>query len=163
MVHSCSIPVPVPVAIPVPARLRRWRMPSAMQSALLAASLLATLTAQAQPAAKAARPDPLDPKASVPALSYESSFAQYRRMGDEKPVSWRDANDTVARIGGWRVYAREAQQPDPAPAAMPGDAKPATNAPGAAPATKPADAAPAAKPNESAKPMPAGHGGHKMP
>ena len=151
-------------------------MPSAMQSALLAASLLATLlatlTAQAQPAAKAARPDPLDPKASVPALSYESSFSQYRRMGDEKPVSWRDANDTVARIGGWRVYAREAQQPDPAPAAMPGDvkpaampsdAKPATNAPGAAPATKPADAAPAAKPNDSAKPMPAGHGGHKMP
>ena len=124
-------------------------MPSAMQSALLAASLLATLlatlTAQAQPAAKAARPDPLDPKASVPALSYESSFSQYRRLGDEKPVSWRDANDTVTRIGGWRVYAREAQQPDPAPA------------------TKPVDAAPAAKPSDSAKPMPAGHGGHKMP
>ena len=157
MVHSCSVPIPVPVWH------RRWRMPSAMQSALLAASLLATLTAQAQPASKAARPDPLDPKASVPALSYESSFSQYRRMGDEKPVSWRDANDTVTRIGGWRVYAREAQQPDPAPAAMPGDIKPAANAPGAAPATKPADAAPAAKPNESAKPMPAGHGGHKMP
>ena len=120
-------------------------MPCAVQSALLAASLLATLTAQAQPAAKAARPDPLDAKASVPALSYESSFSQYRRLGDEKPVSWRDANDTVTRIGGWRVYAREAQQPDPAPA------------------TKPVDATPAAKPNDSAKPMPAGHGGHKMP
>ena len=132
----------------------RWRMPCAVQSALLAALLLTTLTAQAQAAGKAARPDPLDPKASVPALSYESSFSQYRRLGDEKPVSWRDANDTVARIGGWRVYAREAQQPDPAPAAKPGDA---------VPATKPVDAAPAAKPNDSAKPMPAGHGGHKMP
>ena len=54
------------------------RMPSSVRSALLAASLLATLTAQAQPAAKAARPDPLDPKASVPALSYESSFFRYR-------------------------------------------------------------------------------------
>ena len=95
-------------------------------------------------------------RSSVPALSYESSFSQYRRLGDEKPVSWRDANDTVTRIGGWRVYAREAQQLDPAPAVKPGDA---------APATKPVDAAPAAKPNDPAKPMPmpAGHGGHKMP
>ena len=134
MVHSISIPVP---AVHV-----GWRMPSAVHSALLAATLLATLAAQAQPAAKTARPDPLDPKASVPALSYVSSFSQYRLLGDEKPVSWRDANDTVTRIGGWRVYAREAQQADPAPAAP---------------------AAPAAVPTDKAKPMPAGHGGHKMP
>ena len=138
MVHSISIFIP----IPLPAVHGRWRMPSAVQSALLAALLLATLTAQAQPAAKAARPDPLDPTASVPAPSYLSSFSQYRLLGDEKPVSWRDANDTVTRIGGWRAYAREAQQPDPAPAAP---------------------AAPAAVSNEKAKPMPAGHGGHKMP
>ncbi len=129
-------------------------MPCAARSALLTASLLATLAAQAQPAAKAARLDPLDAKANVPALNYASSFTHHRQLGDEKPISWRDANDTVTRIGGWRVYAREAQQPDPAPAAKPGDA---------APATKPVDAAPAAKPNDSAKPMPAGHGGHKMP
>ena len=150
MVHSRSISFPVPVS----AGQKRRRMPCAARSAVLTASLLATLAAQAQPAAKAARPDPLDPKASVPVLSFESSFSQYRRLGDEKPISWRGANDTVTRIGGWRVYAREAQQPDPAPAAKPGVA---------APATKPVDAAPAAKPNDSAKPMPAGHGGHKMP
>ena len=137
MIHSISVPVP--------AGQRRRRMPCAARYALLTASLLATLAAQAQPAANTARPDPLDPKASVPALNYESSFSHYRRLGDEKPVSWRDANDTVTRIGGWRVYAREAQQTDPAPAA------------------KPVDAAPATKPNNSAKPMPAGHGGHKMP
>lgn len=125
-------------------------MPRAVHSALLVASLLGTLTAaQAQPAAKAARPDPLDPKASVPTLRYESSFAQYRRLGEEKPVSWRDANDTVTRIGGWRVYAREAQQPDPVP----------TSAPESAPAAKPADTPPASKPML----MPAGHGGHKTP
>ena len=134
MVHSISIPVP--------AVHGRRRMPSAVQSALLAATLLAALTAHAQPAATAARPDPLDPKASVPALSYVSSFSRYRLLGDEKPVSWRDANDNVTRIGGWRVYAREAQQPDPAPAVP---------------------AAPAAIPNDKAKPMPAEHGGHKMP
>ncbi len=62
MVHSISIPVP--------AAHGGWRMPSAVHSALLAATLLATLAAQAQPAAKTARPDPLDPKASVPALSH---------------------------------------------------------------------------------------------
>ena len=139
-----------PISVPVPVGHGRRRLPCAARSALLTASLLATLAAQAQPAAKAARPDPLDAKASVPALNYESSFSQYRRLGDDKPVSWRDANDTVTRIGGWRVYAREAQQPEPAPAA------------------KPADATSAAKPNEPgvatpAKPMPPGHGGHKMP
>lgn len=138
-------------SIPVFSGQRRRRMPRAVRSALLAASFLATLAAQAQPAGKAARPDPLDPKASVPTLSYESSFAQYRRLGDEKPVSWRDANDTVTRIGGWRVYAREAQQSDPAPA----------SAPAPAPASKPAVTLPAAKPMPM--PMPAGHGGHKSP
>ena len=114
--------------------------------ALPIALLVAAVTAQAQTAARAVRADPLDPKASVPALTYESSFSRYRRLGDEKPVSWREANDTVARIGGWRVYAREAQQPDPAPAAKPAEPTPVT-----APTGK--DAA-----------MPAGHGGgHKAP
>ena len=146
MVHSFFIPLP--------AVHERWRKPSALRSALLAAWLLAALTAQAQPTVKAAKPgalDPLDPTVSVPALRYVSSFSQYRLLGDEKPVSWRDANDTVSRIGGWRVYAREAQQADPAPFA------PAASA---APASPPA---PAAATNDKAKSTPAGHGGHKMP
>ena len=124
----------------------RWRrfVPCALPAALL----VATLTAIAQqPSTRTARPDPLDPKAGVPALNYESAFAQYRRLGDEKAVSWREANDNVARIGGWRVYAREAQQPDPAPAAAP-PAKPVVPTPAAQPAPAP---------------MPAGHGGHKTP
>ena len=154
MVHPNSVPV---FTGPVFTGNRRKRMPRAVHSALLAASLLATLAAQAQPAAKAARPDPLDPKAAVPTLRFESSLAQSRRLGDEKPVSWRDANDTVTRIGGWRVYAREAQQPDPAPPATPATA--ATPAP----AAKPADTLPAAKPMPMPMPMPAGHGGHKSP
>lgn len=92
-------------------------MPRVLPSLLLAVFL----TAQAQPqtTSTGARPDPLDPKVGVPALRYESSLAQYRRMGDERAISWRDANDTVARIGGWRVYAREASQPEAAPAVRP--------------------------------------------
>ena len=144
MVHSLPISVSVVV--------RRQRLLRAVPAVLLAAALFALLTAaQAQPTAKAARPDPLDPKASVTTLRYESSFARYRLLGEEKPVSWRDANDTVTRIGGWRVYAREAQQPDPAP----------IPAPVSAPAVKPTDTPPAAKPMPM--PMPAGHGGHKTP
>lgn len=100
-------------------------MVHSFHSLCLAALSAAALTAQAQPAVllatEAAKPDPLDPKASVPTLIYESSLSRYRRVDDGKPVSWREANDTVARIGGWRVYAREAQQPDPAPSAKPAE------------------------------------------
>ena len=126
--------------------IRRRFTPRAWLAAWLPVSL-AALAAQAQPAVPSARPDPLDPKANVPALTYPSSLSQYRRADDGKPVSWRDANDTVTRIGGWRVYAREAQQPDAAASAP----------------ARPANPAPAPKTDEMVKPMPAGHGGHKMP
>jgi hypothetical protein len=89
------------------------------------ACLAAAWAAQAQPAPRVAKPDPADAKASVPALVYESSFARYRRLTEEPAIGWREANDTMARIGGWRVYAREAQQPAPAPAATSTPAKPA--------------------------------------
>jgi hypothetical protein len=83
----------------------RWLPPAAL--------LLAAWAAQAQTVVPTARPDPLDPQAKVPALVYTSSFAAYRRLGEDKPLSWREANDTVTRIGGWRVYTREAQQAEP--------------------------------------------------
>ena len=78
-----------------------------------AALFAAACVAQAQPAPGASRPDPLDPQAKVPVLKYESSLGAPRRGVDDKPVSWREANDNVARIGGWRVYAREARQAEP--------------------------------------------------
>jgi hypothetical protein len=81
-----------------------------------AAGLAAALTAQAQTAPAPAAPDPLDPQAKVPAVSFESSFARYRRLAEGAPIAWREANDTVTRIGGWRVYLREAQPPAAAPA-----------------------------------------------
>jgi hypothetical protein len=81
-----------------------------------AAGLAAALAAQAQTAPPPAGPDPLDPQAKVPALLFESSFARYRRLAEGAPIAWREANDTVTRIGGWRVYLREAQQPAAPPA-----------------------------------------------
>jgi len=106
------------------------------------------LSATAQPTAPASHnADPLDAKAAVPGMVYESAIGRDRRKPDRPPIAWREANDNVARIGGWRAYAREAQQADPAAPAAPTPAAPA--------GPKAGDA--------QARPMPHGHGGHKMP
>lgn len=114
------------------ASFQRWLLPATFCT--LAFSAMAQ-----PPASQQRKADPLDADASVPALAYESVFNRYRRAGDDKAIGWREANDTVLRIGGWRTYAREAHQPEPAAAPAPSESK--------------------AKP----MPMPAAHGGHKMP
>lgn len=70
-------------------------------------TLLAGLMLACAPARPAA-PDPLDAQARTPPLQHRSTFEGYRRHADDPPARWRDANDAVARIGGWRSYAREA-------------------------------------------------------
>lgn len=119
---------------------------------LLAAVSLIHPFAHAQGApGRTERADPLDAQARVPAITYASPLASYRRLGDDKRVAWSEANQTVNRIGGWRAYAREAQQPHPA--------NPASVARGAsAPAPS---AAPKAAPS-TAPGAPPRHGGHKM-
>ncbi len=57
-------------------------------------------------------PDPADPAVAVPAAKYRSAFEGYRKMGDEPVADWRASNDAVAKAGGWRAYAREAQAPE---------------------------------------------------
>lgn len=109
MVPSFSAPAPCRHAG------ARLRLPGLVALALA----LAAGSAQAQAPAAKPRPDPLDPQASVPALRYTSSLKPEGRSADDKPLPWREANDTAARIGGWRVYAREAQQPDPKTAPLP--------------------------------------------
>lgn len=51
-------------------------------------------------------------------VSYTSPIADYLPFVDEKVSSWKAANDKVGQIGGWRAYAKEAQQPDNLPAPM---------------------------------------------
>ena len=53
------------------------------------------------------------PTANALALRYDSAFSRYKPYRDEKATPWREANDTVTQIGGWRAYAKEAQQPEP--------------------------------------------------
>lgn len=82
-------------------------------SALPFFAVLVAALSIAGPCAAQARPDPLDATAPVPAAKYHSSLGSFRASGDDKPVPWKEANDTTARIGGWRAYAREARAPAP--------------------------------------------------
>lgn len=71
---------------------------------------------------------------SPPTLKFDSTLSRYKAMTDQKLGSWREANDTVTRIGGWRTYLKQAQEPDakapisaPAPVAPPVPVAPATH------------------------------------
>lgn len=77
----------------------------------LAAGLSGAAIAQASaPAAVASTADPVT-------TEFRSALDGYQPYTDEKIQSWKEANDAVGKIGGWRVYAKEAQQVQQAPAA----------------------------------------------
>jgi hypothetical protein len=107
-------------------------------------ALAATAFAQ-QPAPSVARAPAPD---AAPSSVYRSAWSGYRPFADEKLISWKDANDEVRLIGGWRTYLRESQgQPSESAGA--------------------ASTAPTAK--DSAKPTPSdagaaqGHDAHNKP
>jgi hypothetical protein len=47
------------------------------------------------------------PAAAAP--GYRSALEGYRPFADQEVAPWKESNDNVGRIGGWRAYAREAQ------------------------------------------------------
>lgn len=67
-------------------------------------------------------PAPAPRSTASSSTAFDSAFDGYRSYTEEPVASWRDANDQVREIGGWRAYAREAQ----APAAAAAPAKPQT-------------------------------------
>ncbi|MDN6886676.1 hypothetical protein ABL840_04420 [Variovorax sp. NFACC27] len=71
-------------------------------------------------------------------LTYRSALEGYQPFADEKPIPWKEANETVYRRGGWQAYAKETSGSSAAEAESP----------------KGAAAAPAAQPGHS-MPMPA--------
>lgn len=75
----------------------------------LTAAMLFTLVCPLASAQASSSPrDATDPKAPVPAVNYVSPLRAFRASGDVDVGSWRDANKAVGRIGGWRIYGREA-------------------------------------------------------
>lgn len=94
-----------------------------------------------------AAPDPAVADSPTTSTQYQSPFKDYRPLGDDKRTPWRDANDEVGKIGGWRVYLREAQEGNKA-------------APEAPAAATPSPSAPTAKSPTPDKPKPSEHAGH---
>ena len=104
--------------------------PGTLSACLAAALFAAAPGASAQRAPANGMPDPLDPRAEVPPAIHESAFAGYRTAGEEGVGSWREVNEAVNRIGGWRAYAREASRPGPAEPARPAGGAPVGSMPG---------------------------------
>ncbi len=58
----------------------------------------------------AAQSDESSAPAPMTRLEYHSVLVQYQPYREQVLIPWRESNDTVAKIGGWRVYAKEARQ-----------------------------------------------------
>lgn len=74
--------------------------------------------------AATAQTDAIDPVVGAAApspLPYTSTLSAYQAYADQPVQPWREANDRVGQIGGWRTYAKEAttSQTAPAPVATP--------------------------------------------
>lgn len=79
-----------------------------LSPALLAALTLTVLSASLAHAQTATKPSTAQPAADV--APYRSAFEGYQPYTGEKIANWKAANEKVDAIGGWREYARQAQQ-----------------------------------------------------
>ena len=77
------------------------------RSWLAAVPLLAASTLFAQGSPPAGSSTTPAPQASPPA-AFRSAMDGYRPFSDEKQIPWKEANETVRQVGGWRAYAKEA-------------------------------------------------------
>ena len=82
---------------------------------MLAACAVGSVSAQT-----AARPDPADPKAAVPARPYEPAFKDYRPYVDPEVARWRQSNEEMGRLGGHVGHVPKPQGATPKPAAQGG-------------------------------------------
>ncbi len=59
------------------------------------------------PSARSSTPSSSEP---LPARAiYKSAFEGYRPFAEQPLTPWRESNDVVAGVGGWKAYAREGQ------------------------------------------------------
>lgn len=114
---------------------------------------------EAQPVARPASVAASSP-AMVPSAArgsdYRSAFEGYRAFAEQPLTPWRESNDVVKGVGGWKTYAREGQGEPSAGAegagAMPADRTGMDMRPSAASGT-PAPMSPAAS-SPGASPSP---------
>ena len=82
-------------------------------SALLVLGTL--MPAQAQHKSEESQPAVTEPSPAAPRLSvpeYRSPLSAYKPYAESDSPGWKQLNDQVGEIGGWRVYAREAFESD---------------------------------------------------
>ncbi|TWO68009.1 hypothetical protein FN976_23980 [Caenimonas sedimenti] len=84
--------------------LARWL---AVSASLL--TLAAVAQTPAAPPARAAASAPVSQTQAAPG-EYRSALEGYQPYSEGKMVPWKEANDTVGKIGGWRAYAKEAAE-----------------------------------------------------
>jgi hypothetical protein len=60
-------------------------------------------------AGAAAAQTAVEQRSAADELRYESPIRTYRPYSEEIVQPWRESNDQVGRIGGWRAYAKEIQ------------------------------------------------------
>ena len=92
-----------------------------LSAAALGVMLASASHAQPDPTASAAASQASFPAPATPAAKSgagASAFDGYKPHTDEPISNWKAANENVAQIGGWREYAKQAQQAvdTPAPA-----------------------------------------------
>ena len=95
-----------------------FRFDSTPRTGLVARSIALALAAMlaGPPVVQSQPPAPIPVLAPAAADAERSgsasAFEGYRAHADEPIRNWKQANDEVGRIGGWRAYAREANAPD---------------------------------------------------
>ena len=75
--------------------------------AVILALLASTASAQTTPPTPSAA---TVPQSDTATSQYRSALENYQPYGESKQVPWKEANDKVGKIGGWRAYAKEAAQ-----------------------------------------------------
>ena len=74
-------------------------------------AILPALLALNVPAQTATPPAaPSNAQAQAAPTPYRSALEGYQPYSEEKPVPWKQANETVGKVGGWRAYAKEAAE-----------------------------------------------------
>ncbi|WP_295754502.1 hypothetical protein [Undibacterium sp.] len=69
----------------------------------------------------------MDERLAVPPLNYVSPLKNYRPFIDQEVAPWKESNDNTARVGGWRVYAKQAREPDATEVKPPANDVPSTD------------------------------------
>jgi len=75
--------------------------------AVMLCSIPMLVAAQGRSTESASRSNPADSSVNVPSAVYRSAFAGYQGFAGQKVDDWRNSNDKVGQIGGWRAYAKE--------------------------------------------------------